>query len=152
MREQFADLYNVVTVQCDYFGSQFMQNTNKITLKGGYSSLANIFSDEEIKQVENNFADFLPLLVNKKVDFPVIAELDESTDEFVDMGYMQAIDIITAIEAIQIILKENWLDYDENRVIGFGQSQGAYLLHLCNRLAPHLFSQIIDNATCLFIL
>lgn len=146
MREQFADLYNMVTVQCEYFGSQFMQSTEEFTLKDGYSSLANIFLEEEIKQIKNNFADFIPLLSNKTVNFPVLAKLGESTEEFVDMGYMQAIDVITSIEAIQIILKENVLAYDENRVIGFGQSQGAYLLHLCNRLVPHLFSQIIDNA------
>src|SRR5690606_11420393 len=27
-----------------------------------------------------------------------------------------------------------------------GQSHGSFLLHLCNRLVPHLFSIIIDNA------
>src|SRR5690606_8160619 len=65
---------------------------------------------------------------------------------FADMGYMQAIDIMTSIEIIKNILKQEDHSFDSKRVIGFEQSHGAYLLHLCNRLAPHLFSVIIDNA------
>lgn len=47
-------------------------------------------------------------------------------------------DIITALEAIKIkiILKENNLRFNERKVIGYGHSHGAYLLHLSNRLAP----------------
>jgi hypothetical protein len=59
---------------------------------------------------------------------------------------MQAIDIITALEAVKIILNENNLEFNSNRVIGYGHSHGAYLLHLSNILASHLFSFIIDNS------
>lgn len=63
------------------------------------------------------------------------------------MSYMQAIDNITAIEAIKLILRENNLTFNENKVMGYGHSQGAYLLHLANKLAPHLFTYIIDNSS-----
>ncbi len=75
-----------------------------------------------------------------------MASLDETLEDFNDMGYMQAIDLITAIEAVKIILRENRLSFNAKRMIGYGHSHGAYLVRLCNRLVPHLFSFIIDNS------
>lgn len=146
MRNQFADKYNVVTVQCDYFGSRFMQGATNIIFPSGIDSLSNIFSKEDFNLIKQDSNKFLEVLSKYSINLPVKASIYENENEFVDMGYMQAIDIITAIEAIKIILDENGLHYNENRVIGFGQSQGAYLLHLSNVLAPHLFSLIIDNS------
>lgn len=77
---------------------------------------------------------------------PVKAKLTESIDDFNDMGYMQAIDLITAIEIVKAIVKDNDYIFDEKRTIGYGHSHGAYLLHLSNCLAPHLFSFIVDNS------
>lgn len=146
MREQFAEKYNMVTVQCNYFGSRFMQKADAINFENGIGSVANLLNDEELEKVRVNPDLLLTMLSTKKSTIPVKAKLDESLDEFVDMSFMQAIDVITSLEAIQIILKENNLFFDENNIVGFGQSQGAYLLHLSNFLAPHLFSKIIDNA------
>ncbi|MFF5996813.1 DUF2920 family protein [Lysinibacillus sp. KU-BSD001] len=146
MRSRFADLYNVVTIQCDYFGSRFMQGVDEFTFNDETSSLDKIFSEEEILQIQNDSSNLIPLLQTKDTEFPVYAKLEETLDEFADMSYMQAIDLITAIEAIKTILTKNGFQYTEQRIIGFGQSQGAYLLHLSNRLAPHLFSHIIDIA------
>lgn len=74
------------------------------------------------------------------------AKIEETIDIFNDMGFMQAIDLITAIEAVRIVLRENGLFVNEHNMIGYGHSHGAFLLHLVNRLAPHLFSAIIDNS------
>lgn len=146
MRSQFADIYNVVTIQCDYFGSRFMQGVDEFTFNDETSFLAKTFSAEEILQIQKDSSNLIPLLQNKEKEFPVYAKLDETLDEFADMSYMQSIDLITAIEAVKIILTKNGFQYNEQRIIGFGQSQGAYLLHLSNRLVPHLFSQIVDIA------
>jgi len=146
MREQFADQYNVVTVQCDYFGSRFMQTAESINLKNGTESLANFLCADEIHEIRTNPTSFMSIISNYSTTVLVEAALGETKEEFVDMGYMQAIDVVTAIEIIKIILTENHLPFNKERVIGYGQSQGAYLLHLANKLVPHLFSQIIDNA------
>lgn len=144
MRSQFADLYNVVTLQCDYFGSRFMQGVTDFTFNNEASFLATYFDEEEVMQIQHDSSKLLSLLEDKNVEFPIYAKLNENIDEFADMSYMQAIDLITAIEAVKTILSENDFQYNEKRIIGYGQSQGAYLLHLSNRLVPHLFSHIID--------
>lgn len=59
---------------------------------------------------------------------------------------MQAIDIITALETKKIILRENDLPFNEQKIIGYGHSHGAHLLHLSNRFSPYLFSYIVDNS------
>lgn len=147
MRNQFADLYNVVTVQCDYFGSRFMQGFDEFTFNDETSFLAKVFSEDEIGKIQKDKSNLLQLLQSKEVEFPVNAKLDETINEFADMSYMQAIDIITAIEAVKVVLIKNDFQYNEQRIIGLGQSHGAYLLHLSNRLAPHLFSHIVDIAS-----
>lgn len=144
MRSQFADLYNVVTLQCDYFGSRFMQGVTDFTFNNAASFLATFFDEEEAIQIQHDSSKLLPLLEDKNVEFPIYAKLNENIDEFADMSYMQAIDLITAIEAVKTILTENDFQYNDKRIIGYGQSHGAYLLHLSNRLVPHLFSHIID--------
>ncbi|MFC9541763.1 DUF2920 family protein [Lysinibacillus sp. NPDC056959] len=147
MREHFAEKYNVVTVQCEYFGSRFMQSSDKFQLKNDIKSILNLLTLEDKILVENDTSILLNIISKYNINVSVQAVIDETINEFVDMGYMQAIDVITTVEAIKILLTENGFSYDEGRVLGFGQSQGAYILLLANRLAPHLFSQIIDNAS-----
>lgn len=145
MRKEFADKYNMVTVQCDYFGSKFMQSAERLHLSN-QDSIKYLLNDEEFQRFQNDKSELLTILKEKEVTVEVKAELSEDLNEFADMGFMQAIDIITAIEAIQIILNENNMVFNKKNIIGYGQSQGAFLLHLSNFLAPHLFSIIIDNA------
>lgn len=144
MRERFADKYNVVTVQCDYFGSRFMQGTSSFSYH--LNDLKSLLTKEDFVSLQENPSNLLTVVSQYEITVPVDAIIDETINEFVDMGYMQAIDVVTAIETVKIILKENQLTFNDMRVIGYGQSQGAYLLHLANKLAPHLFERIIDNA------
>lgn len=145
MRNEFADQYNLITIQCSYFGEQFMQTTEKIILK---DPLEKIFSADQIAQIHNNESSILKMIMQNDTKVYAKAKLDESEDEFADLSFMQCIDIITAIEAVQLILEENKLAFDKARIIGYGHSQGAYLLHLCNKMSS-MFSYIIDNSAWL---
>ncbi|SDM44044.1 DUF2920 family protein [Sediminibacillus halophilus] len=145
MREVFADTYNMVTIQCNYFGSAFMQSADQFKLKEP-QGLQKILTKDELETVAKDSSALLKVLAEKNILLPVLADIKESAEEFNDMSYMQAIDIISAIEAVRIILRENELTFDANRIIGYGHSHGAYLLHLSNRLVPNLFSFLVDNS------
>lgn len=145
MREQFAELYNAVTIQCEYFGSAHMQSADKISIPNE-QALRSILSEAEWNHIQQNPGVFTQLIASKEVTFPVKADLSETVEDFNDMGYMQAIDIITAFETVKLLLDDNKLEYDVNRVIGYGHSHGSYLLHLCNVISPQTFSFIVDNS------
>lgn len=104
MRSVFADKYNVITIQCDYFGWEFMQQE----------------------------------------------PMQESLDNFCDMGVMQALDNLASIFMVVGILRENNLVFNTKKIIAYGHSHGAYIAYLCNAFAPNLFSLIIDNSAWLF--
>lgn len=103
MRMQFSNQFNLITIQCDYFGLEFMQS--------------------EL--------------------------LEESIQNFNDMGPLQAIDIISSVIIVQEILRDNELVYNSNKIIAYGHSHGAYLAYLANIFAQDLFSLIIDNSSWL---
>ncbi|WP_182199659.1 DUF2920 family protein [Paraliobacillus salinarum] len=145
MRKNFADQYNLVTIQCDYFGNSYMQTAKRFSLKNVKETKKH-FTQNEWNEINKEKNSILEIISDKNIVLPVKAQLDETLDEFNDMSYMQAIDIINAIEAVDILLKENNLTYDTNRVIGYGHSHGAYLLYLSNKLASNLFSYLIDNS------
>lgn len=148
MRNRFADDYNMVTIQCDYFGSEYMQS--KYEFSFNTEQLVNDdFTDAEIILIKKNPALLPELLREKSILFTVDAKLGETIESFNDMSFMQAIDVITSIEAVKLILEDNNLEYDKNRVIVYGQSHGAYLAHLSNILYPHLITYIIDNSAWL---
>ncbi len=148
MRGEFAELYNAVTIQCEYFGSAHMQSADKISITN-QQALRSILSEAEWNHIRQNPGAFTQLIATKEVTFPVKADLSETVEDFNDMGYMQAIDIITAFETVKLLLDDNKLEYDVNRVIGYGHSHGSYLLHLCNVISPQTFSFIIDNSAWL---
>lgn len=145
MRNIFADKYNLVTIQCEYFGSAYMQTSENVGLKDP-KVLNKFFSEKELKEIQSNPSIFLDILSSKKIIFPMKAKIEETKEEFNDMSYMQAIDIVTAVTAVKAILDGNGLKYDDHRVIGYGHSHGAYLLYLSNLLYTDLFSFIIDNS------
>ena len=125
MRRKFADMYNFVTLQCDYLGWQFMQDDQHLAITE--QMLRKELSPREFRSLEK-----------------------ENAQEFNEMGMNQAMDHLMALHILQDILKENGLDYCRDRVYIYGQSHGAYLAYLCNRLAPDLFCGIIDNSAYLF--
>lgn len=148
MRDAFADKFNLITIQCDYFGSSFMQDAENFHISD-IEALNSLLTKKEKLIIDRDPSSFLKTLSEKDVVFPVVANLNEDIDNFNDMSFMQAIDIITAIEAVKIIINDNKLEFNPYQVIGYGHSHGAYLLHLSNVLASCLFSYIIDNSAWL---
>lgn len=156
MRENFSDEYNLVTVQCDYFGYEFMQDTKKVDFPYiSRDELANFFTIDEIEDVYRNghfdFNEFLRHGSKWDITVNMREQLDdENIDNFNDMGLMQAIDNITAVLYVLNIIYENKLKCNTKKIILYGHSHGAYLGHLCNIFAPNLFSLLIDNSSWLY--
>ncbi len=121
MREVFAEQYNLITVQCDYFGNKFMDAKQPEEMKL-IATMENIVDAEIYYKVE---------------DF-------ETVEEFNDMGIMQAIDIVSStICAIYEIIRKGYI-FNTNKIILFGTSHGAYLAHLANIICPTLYTVLID--------
>ena len=154
MRNKFADEYNLVTIQCDYFGWEFMQESYKIRGCGTNKDIFKIFTKNELESFYNdgvfNFYKFLEISKNYKMDLEVEADLRENSKNFNDMGIMQAIDNITAVLSVINTLNNNGYIFNKNKIILYGYSHGAYLSYLCNAFAPTLFTLIIDNSSWLY--
>jgi len=153
MRNLFADKYNLIVLQCDYFGWEFMQQPNNISVNLDKESLFKIFNKKEIQYIfkDNNFFDRL-LETSSKYGYNIICNeiLNEDLTNFNDMGIMQALDNLSAVISLIEIIKDNGYEFDERKVMIYGHSHGAYLAYLCNAFAPNLFSVIIDNSAWLF--
>lgn len=156
MRKEFSDEYNLVTIQCDYFGSEFMQMPKNIFVpKIEKEELSKVFTNDEMIKLYRNgqfdFKSFLNIGSNYDIKVKVEANLsEENIDNFNDMGILQAIDNITAVLNVMNVLYDNNYSFNSKKVIIYGHSQGAYLAYLCNAFAPKLFSLIIDNSAWLY--
>lgn len=155
MRHNFADNYNLVTVQCDYFGYEFMQEDKHVNFQITYNQLKKIFSPSDLKQIvdEKQGIDISKLIefgsqYNLNISGKEI--LAENPANFNDMGIMQALDNITAVLVTALFIQDNDYILNSGRIFAYGHSHGAYLCHLCNAFAPNLFSLIIDNSAWLF--
>lgn len=153
MRNTFADKHNLITVQCDYFGWEFMQDAGNITLNLNRETLENIFSKDEIKYIFKD-NDIFPRLIEicdvHKVDISAMETLNENKDNYNEMGLVQAIDNVSAVFSVLEILKDNGYNINKNKIILYGNSHGAYLSYLANAIAPNLFTLLIDNSAWLF--
>lgn len=152
MRLQFAEKHNLIVIQCDYFGNEYMQTSNKIKFSMAPNEFKNLFSVQDynlIKNERNSFHKIIKVLSKYTCVLNVSEDLKEKVTSFNDMGFMQALDLLSALYAVKLILKDNSLTYNESKVILYGHSHGAYLAYLCNRLAPNDFSLIIDNSAWL---
>lgn len=154
MRRQFADEYNLVTIQCDYFGHEFMGKLTHYEPED-IAKLRQIYTPEDLQALRQaddfvaklielapKYQGYMPKLIGK---FP-----NENPTNFNDMGIMQALDNVSAVLAVMRILEDNQLIFNSNKIMIYGHSHGAYLGYLCNALAPHLFSHLIDNSAWTF--
>ena len=140
MRNQFAEDYNLIVIQCEYFGYEFM---SKETADNLLNDLGNWFTAEEIGYYEK-------AIIEKPVTIEKSFKLDESPDNFCEMGIFQALDNLRAIKAVQYWIAHEGYTCNTDKIIGYGHSHGAYLLYICNALFPGLFSAIIDNSAWIF--
>lgn len=145
MRRQFADDYNLLTVQCDYFGYEYMQNNTPIEITK--YMLESVLTDAELELLQLDYDKFSHILKGK--EFQQIVELDETPDHFNDMGLMQAMDNLRAVKVVTDIAENNGYMLNPYRIYAYGFSHGAYLAYLCNAFCPQRFTAIIDNSAYL---
>lgn len=142
MREWCSNSCNLITVQCNYFGCEYMQNNiaPDITMEELQDSL----SSAEFELLQRDYDRYFHILKGKT--FHQKVELDETPELFNEMGLMQAIDNLRAVKVVMDIVKDNGYKLNEQRIYAYGCSQGAYLSYLCNALWPGLFTGIVDNS------
>lgn len=145
MRQQFADDYNLLTVQCDYFGYEYMQNNIRTVIT--QEMLEAVLTDAERELLQLNYDKYEHILKGKIFD--QVVDLDETPEYFNDMGLMQAMDNLRAAKVVLDIAKDNGYQVNPCRVYAYGFSHGAYLAYLCNALWPEVFTAIIDNSAYL---
>ncbi|WP_050606993.1 DUF2920 family protein [Clostridium niameyense] len=149
MRKNFADKYNLITVQCDYFGWQYMQGAEDLSFNLNKDKIKTILSNKDFIKLESdnlNQEQFFNIIKDYHISIEANANLKENLEDFNDMGIMQAIDNINAVLVVMAILEDNNLKFNKNKLIVYGNSHGAYLSYMCNAFAPSLFSLIIDNS------
>ena len=152
MRKIFADKHNLVVIQCDYFGWEFMQTPSNIKLNISKDKLSNVLSSKEIDYIfkdSDYFERLIEILGNYGLSITINEHLNENLSNFNDMGLMQTIDNITAVIAVIEIIKDNNYNFNEGKIIAYGHSHGAYLAYLCNAFTKNLFTLIIDNSAWL---
>lgn len=129
MRKEFCDQYNVITVQCEHFGSKYLKPELNDTIK-----LLHLLGR-------------LPELENERQGF--MNEISETEDEFNDMGIMQALDHVSSLLSLFDELRANDIIFNTKKIILFGSSHGGYLSYLVNAICPGLVSCIIDISSYL---
>lgn len=145
MRRTFADRYDLITVQCDYLGSQYMQNDQHLAVTE--EMLRAVLSPREFRDLRRDYETWKHLLEGRVLTGYI--PLGESAQDYNEMGLWQAMDHLMAVKVLLDIIGENGISYCSSRVYIYGQSHGAYLAYLCNYLAPGLFTGIVDNSAYL---
>lgn len=138
MRSEFADKYNLVTIQCDYFGYEYMQaGLENVTVEKIDLIRLNISTtNEKAKKIYSNnhinINEFLNGNLKYKNEIIVKSNSHETIENFNDMGVMQALDnIVSTIKVIKYLQRKK-LNFNTNKIIIMGNSHGSYLGYLCN--------------------
>lgn len=100
MRSQFADTYNLVTVQCNYFGWEYMQSQKSAELDADV--LAQVLDEKEVAWLLSDFQKNKYILEGETLD--VYAQLNESLENLNDMGPAQAMDQLTSLKVVTDII------------------------------------------------
>ncbi len=144
MRRVFADRYNLYVIQCEYFGSKFMQSPTTRNLVE--------FADSIPREIVSNFSDDPESNYNllDGLTLRSIVRLGETKSDYAEMGVVQATDLLISIKEFINFLETENKPVNRKCIIGYGNSHGAYLLYLCNGLMPNCFSDIIDVSAWLY--
>jgi len=152
MRSDFADKYNLVTIQCDYFGYEYMQaGLEDVTVESIDLIRLNISTtNEKAKKIYSNnhinINEFLNGNLKYKNEIRVKSNSHETIENFNDMGVMQALDNIVATIKVIKYLQRKKLNFNTNKIIIMGNSHGSYLGYLCNVMSKGLYTHILDNS------
>ncbi|MEE3392304.1 MAG: DUF2920 family protein [Lachnospiraceae bacterium] len=140
LRRLFSDEKDLVIVQCDYFGYEYMGKELDREVRQSAEKVRcdplSILSEEEWQEA----------LSDEKIIIRSHLTSSETPENFCEMGIFQALDCVRALKKTTELLESAGLNFDKNNIIGYGFSQGAYLLYLINAMYPDLFSLIIDNS------
>lgn len=145
MRKVFADAYNLLTIQCDYFGYEYMQNDIKSEVS--LNAMKKVLSAAELELLQRDYEKYAHILKGKI--FEQKLDLGETASSFNDMSFMQTIDNLRAVKILLDIVKDNQYEINRNRIYAYGFSHGAYLAYLCNAFWPGLFTAFVDNSSYL---
>ena len=155
MRRELANTYNLVTIQCDYFGWEFMQSSlETICIPNKLIEQLENYMDpidykklyEKMKDRQITIQELVECKITNVISAALSANIKETGDNFNDMSYMQALDNITATLVVLNKLLTDGYKVNTNKIIINGNSQGAYLAYLCNRMCPNLYTHILDNS------
>jgi hypothetical protein len=150
MRKMFAEEHNLVVIQSTYLGMEFMGDINEAHLDSSQLQELQRVLPDDIKEkvfLEKARLDFTPLMdpsLPFTLNITTNMKLDETEDNFAEMGPIQAIDCVRALQLVYEIIRDNGYEINLDRVIAYGHAHGAYLAHLCNRFFPDLFSFMLD--------
>ncbi len=144
MRRVFADQYNLYVIQCEYFGSKFMQDPEKPNLADFVESIPEQIRHKLLEDFKGNYH----LLDGYTLER--MADIDETKSDYAEMGPLQASDILISIKSFSDYIESKRLPLNKKNIIGYGHSHGAYLLYLCNALMPNCFTDIIDISAWLY--
>lgn len=140
MRRMFADKYNLVTIQCDYFGYEFMKNEYSLDIRN-----IDLLSDYEKDIINKDFSKFISR-INREFKLEGNAKMDENVENFNDMGIMQALDIVISNLTVMNILYSNNFLFNPRKNILYGSSHGGYIANLANLITKDLFTLLVDNS------
>lgn len=151
MRSLFSDKYNLVTVQCDFFGYEFLQNVDFFINNYGIElSIENSWVPYSSELIKNIFKYLISINSNSMIIDGRVKDFRETPEYCNDMCVMQALDNITAVIKVIQTIKENGYEFNKDKIILYGTSHGSYLSYICNAFAPFLFSLLIDNSSYIF--
>lgn len=156
MRSEFADKYNLITIQCDYFGYEFMQEClEDVTIESiDLTKLRISTTSEEVNKIYSNnkinINEFLNSNLKYKNEIVLKSNFDETIYNLNDMGGMQALDNIVATLKVIKYLQRKKLKFNTNKVIIMGNSHGSYLAYLCNVMCKGLYTHILDNSAWIY--
>lgn len=156
IRQEFADKYNLVTLQCNYFGYEFMQSQIdnctiesidllKLKISTTKERFGKIFSNNTL-----NINEYFNSNLKYKNEIVLKSNLNETLENFNDMGVMQALDNIVATLKVINYLKRKKLKFNSNKIIIMGNSHGSYLAYLCNVMCKGLYTHILDNSSWIY--
>ncbi|MDR3594080.1 DUF2920 family protein [Clostridium sp.] len=153
MRSEFADNYNLVTIQCDYFGYEFMQEClEEVTIE--YMDLTKLYISTTNKKIYSNnrlnINKFLNANLKYRNEIVIKSNFNETIKNFNDMGVMQALDNIVATLKVIKYLQRKKLKFNTNKIIIMGNSHGSYLGYLCNVVCKGLYTHILDNSAWIY--
>ena len=130
MKKEIPDKYNMIVMQCDYFGNKYMHSDNPKILES-------LLSCQNLEKI---------ILEWKCTP----ADMGETINEFNDMGIMQALDIVNSTLNFIIMNLRDGKEINMNKIVLFGHSHGAYISYIANRICPKLYSYIIDISSYIY--